>query len=156
MNLSAERMVGILNGFINPLMLCAFLPVIEGASTLDLVSPKGFWGQLAVAVVIAEVLSSLPLFGRVVSRCLSFFDFEPGSPGHKIAGTVVGATLLFVVIGFGEIVFQGGVGIVGGRTFFVRWASLITKGWGFVIVSGVLIDPFTSALGHMVARRLGD
>ncbi len=97
MKLPVSRVIGILNGFFNPLLLCAFLPIIEGASGLDLTSPKGFWGQLIVATVIAEVLSALPLFGKTVGMCLDFFGFEQGSASHKVAGTVIGATLLFMV-----------------------------------------------------------
>lgn len=106
MKLPVRRVIGILNGFFNPLLLCAFLPIIEGAPGLDLTGPTGFWGQLIVATVIAEVLSALPLFGKTVGMCLDFFGFEQGSASHKIAGTVIGATLLFMVIGFGEIAFQ--------------------------------------------------
>ena len=153
MNLSYSRVVGILNGFFNPLLLCAFLPIIEGASGLDLTSPTGFWGQLLVATVIAEVLSALPAFGKLVGLCLGFFGFEDGSPVSKIAGTVIGATLLFMVIGFGEIVFQGGFGVVGGRTFFARWAGLVTKGWAFVVIAGVLLDPFTALLARRFTGR---
>lgn len=49
MKLPVNRVTGILNGFFNPLLLCAFLPIIEGAPGLDLTSPTGFWGQLIVA-----------------------------------------------------------------------------------------------------------
>lgn len=115
MKLPVRRVIGILNGFFNPLLLCAFLPIIEGAPGLDLTGPTGFWGQLIVATVIAEVLSALPLFGKTVGMCLDFFGFEEGSASHKIAGTVIGATLLFMVIGFGEIAFQGGFGTIEGR-----------------------------------------
>lgn len=153
MKLPVNRVTGILNGFFNPLLLCAFLPIIEGAPGLDLTSPTGFWGQLIVATVIAEVLSALPLFGKTVSMCLDFFGFERGSASHKIAGTVIGATLLFMVIGFGEIAFRGGFGTIEGRTFFARWAGLVTKGWAFVVIAGVLLDPFTAALGRMAARE---
>ena len=153
MKLPVRRVIGILNGFFNPLLLCAFLPIIEGAPGLDLTGPTGFWGQLIVATVIAEVLSALPLFGKTVGMCLDFFGFEQGSASHKIAGTVIGATLLFMVIGFGEIAFQGGFGTIEGRTFFARWAGLVTKGWAFVVIAGVLLDPFTAALGRMMVRE---
>lgn len=153
MKLPVNRVTGILNGFFNPLLLCAFLPIIEGAPGLDLTSPTGFWGQLIVATVIAEVLSALPLFGKTVGMCLDFFGFERGSASHKIAGTVIGATLLFMVIGFGEIAFRGGFGTIEGRTFFARWAGLVTKGWAFVVIAGVLLDPFTAALGRMAAHE---
>lgn len=83
----------------------------------------------------------------------TFFGFEEGNASHKIAGTVIGATLLFMVIGFGEIAFQGGFGTIEGRTFFARWAGLVTKGWAFVVIAGVLLDPFTAALGRMIARE---
>lgn len=53
-----------------------------------------------------------------------------------------------MVIGFGEIAFQGGFGTIEGRTFFARWAGLVTKGWAFVVIAGVLLDPFTAALGR--------
>lgn len=59
----------------------------------------------------------------------------------------------FMVIGFGEIAFQGGFGTIEGRTFFARWAGLVTKGWAFVVIAGVLLDPFTAALGRMIARE---
>ena len=36
MKLPVNRVIGILNGFFNPLLLCAFLPIIEGAPGLDL------------------------------------------------------------------------------------------------------------------------
>ncbi|ATP53239.1 hypothetical protein [Collinsella aerofaciens] len=78
MKLPVRRVIGILNGFFNPLLLCAFLPIIEGAPGLDLMGPTGFWGQLIVATVIAEVLSALPLFGKTVGMCLDFFAFEQG------------------------------------------------------------------------------
>lgn len=42
MKLPVRRVIGILNGFFNPLLLCAFLPIIEGAPGLDLTSPTGF------------------------------------------------------------------------------------------------------------------
>lgn len=42
MKLPVGRVIGILNGFFNPLLLCAFLPIIEGAPGLDLTSPTGF------------------------------------------------------------------------------------------------------------------
>ena len=42
MKLPVNRVIGILNGFFNPLLLCAFLPIIEGARGLDLTSSTGF------------------------------------------------------------------------------------------------------------------
>ena len=56
MKLPVRRVIGILNGFFNPLLLCAFLPIIEGAPGLDLTSPTGFWGQLIVATVITGAI----------------------------------------------------------------------------------------------------
>lgn len=44
-----------------------------------------------------------------------------------------------------KIAFQGGFGTIEGRTFFARWAGLVTKGWAFVVIAGVLLDPFTAA-----------
>ena len=58
-----------------------------------------------------------------------------------------------MVIGFGEIAFRGGFGTIEGRTFFARWAGLVTKGWAFVVIAGVLLDPFTAALRRMAARE---
>lgn len=42
MKLPVRRVIDILNGFFNPLLLCAFLPIIEGAPGLDLTSSTGF------------------------------------------------------------------------------------------------------------------
>ena len=78
MKLPVNRVIGILNGFFNPLLLCSFLPIIEGAPGLDLTSPTGFWGQLIVATVIAEVLSVIPLFGKTVGMCLTFLVLSRG------------------------------------------------------------------------------
>lgn len=152
MKLPVRRVIGILNGFFNPLLLCAFLPIIEGAPGLDLTGPTGFWGQLIVATVIAEVLSALPLFGKTVGMCLDFLVLsrecitQDRRYGHRCHAP-------FMVIGFGEIAFQGGFGTIEGRTFFARWAGLVTKGWAFVVIAGVLLDPFTAALGRMMVRE---
>ena len=88
MNTRETRVAGIINALMNPLLMCSFLPIIEGKAALDMSSPTGFWGQLALAVVIAEAVSSLPQFGRVVGDWVDFFGFKPGGPASKIAGTV--------------------------------------------------------------------
>lgn len=114
MNTRETRVAGIINALVNPLLMCSFLPIIEGKAALDMSSPTGFWGQLALAVVIAEAVSSLPQFGRVVGDWVDFFGFKPGGPASKIAGTVFAATLLFLIIGLAEIAFQ---------TALVSWAK---------------------------------
>lgn len=147
----AKRITGAINGFLNPLLLCAFVPIIEGNPVLDFSSPTGFWGQLIVATAIAEVLSSLPVFGRIVGFFTGHFGFDSKSPSGRIAGTVVGATLLFCVIGLGETAFTSGLGMVGERPFFSRWVSLVTRGWAFVVIGGLLLDPIAAGLGRLLA-----
>mgnify|MGYP006939725204 CR=1 FL=1 len=39
----ALRIARSINAFVSSLLMCSFLPVIEGASSLDLSSPTGFW-----------------------------------------------------------------------------------------------------------------
>lgn len=150
MNTRETRVAGIINALVNPLLMCSFLPIIEGKAALDLSSPTGFWGQLALAVVIAEVVSSLPQFGRVVGDWVDFFGFKPGGPASKIAGTVFAATLLFLIIGLAEIAFQTGFGLVGETTYFSRWAKLATGGWAFVVVGGLLFDPIAAKIAHVL------
>lgn len=147
----ASRTAGRINAFVNPLLMCLFLPVIEGASALDLSSPTGFWGQLVVATIVAEVVSALPVFGKTVGMCVDFFGFEEGTPAAKIFGTAFGATLLFCLIGLFEIAFQTGFGTVGGKPYFARWANLVVSGWAFVVVGGVIVDPFVLALARVLA-----
>lgn len=117
-----------------------------------MVSPTGFWGQLALAIVIAEALSLVPLFGKTVGMCVGFFGFEDETPGARICGTVVGATLLFCIIGLAEIAFQTGIGTIEGVPYFARWAKLVTDGWGFVVVAGLLFGPFADAIAGRVLR----
>lgn len=109
-----------------------------------------FLGQLALAVVIAEVVSSLPQFGKAVGGWVDFFGFKPGGPAVKIAGTVFAATLLFLIIGLAEIAFQTGFGLVGETTYFSRWARLATGGWAFVVVGGLLFDPVAAKVAHVL------
>lgn len=92
----------------------------------------------------------MPLFGKTVGMCVEFFGFEPGTPGARICGTVVGATLLFCLIGLFEIAFQTGFGAVNGMPYFSRWARLVTGGWAFVVVGGLLFDPFAAAIAAKV------
>lgn len=150
MKLTTERVAGLISGFINPLLMCSFLPIIEGKAALDMASVTGFWGQLALAVVIAEALSSLSIFEKIVGACVGYFGFRDGGAAAKIAGTIFGATLLFMLIGLAEIAFQTGFGAVGETTYFSRWAKLITGGWSFVVVGGLLFDPVAWGL----ARKL--
>ena len=42
MKLTTERVAGLINGFINPLLMCSFLPIIEGKAVLDVASVTGF------------------------------------------------------------------------------------------------------------------
>lgn len=150
--LRVEKAASVLNGIFNPLLLCAFLPIIEGKSGLDLVSPAGFWGQLAVAVAIAQIVGALPLFGHAVGSVLGHFGLDEG-PAGKVAGVIVGATLLFCIIGLGECVLTGGVGEVAGRGLFARWASLVCTGWAFVVVGGLLLDPVARGLAEVVVGK---
>ena len=112
MTLKKSTVVTILNGIVNPLLMCSFLPIIEGKAALDFQGVTGFWGQLALAIAIAQIVSFMPLFGKTVGMCVEFFGFEPGTPGARVCGTVVGATLLFCLIGLFEIAFQTGFGVV--------------------------------------------
>lgn len=93
----------------------------------------------------------MPLFGKTVGACVEFFGFELGTPGARICGTVVGATLLFCLIGLFEIAFQTGFGVVNGMPYFSRWARLVTGGWAFVVVGGLLFDPFAASIAAKVA-----
>ncbi|MGN0070661.1 MAG: hypothetical protein ACI361_02340 [Atopobiaceae bacterium] len=148
--MKVETAAAAVNGILNPLLLCAFLPVLEGAPHLDMSTFQGFWGLLVVADVVAEIPSALPAFGQLIGFCLSHFGFRHGSAAEKIAGVVVGATLCFLVIGAAECILTGGLGEHNGKTYFVRWASLITTGWGFVVVGGLFLDP----IAHAIARAL--
>lgn len=105
MKLPVRRVIDILNGFFNPLLLCAFLPIIEGAPGLDLTSSTGFLGTAHRGHGDCRGIERASAVWKTVGMCLDFFGFEEGSASHKIAGTVIGATLLFMVIGFGEIAF---------------------------------------------------
>lgn len=150
-NKRVEKVAGIINGLLNPLLLCAFLPILEGHTEIDFISPTGFWGQLIVAVVIAELVGSLPIFGRAVQLAVDHFD-AAGKPIGKIIGTMVGATMLFCIIGLGESIFTGGIGEVAGRGLFVRWASLLCTGWGLVVIGGLLLDPIAHRIAQSVVR----
>lgn len=122
----------------------------RGKATLDFQGVTGFWGQLVLAIAIAQIVSFMPPFGKTVGMCVEFFGFEPGTPGARICGTVVGATLLFCLIGLFEIAFQTGFGVVNGMPYFSRWARLVTGGWAFVVVGGLLFDPFAAAIAAKV------
>ena len=148
----SEKMAGVINGLLNPLLLCAFLPILEGKPGIDFSSVQGFCGQLVVAVVLAEVIGSLPIFERSIHAAVAHFGLDE-KPAGKLLGVVVGATLLFGIIGLGECVLTGGVGDVEGRGLFVRWASLMCTGWGFVVVSGLLIDPIACRLARAIVAR---
>ena len=141
-----------LNGLVNPLLMCSFLPIIEGRPALNFEGVTGFWGQLVLAIVIAQIVSFLPLFGKTVGMCVDFFSFESDTPGSRTCGTIVGATFLFCIIGLLEIAFQTGLGTVGDTTYFSRWAKLVTGGWAFVVVGGLLFDPFAHAIAARVTR----
>lgn len=146
------KVASVLNGILNPLLLCAFLPIIEGRPGLDFSSPTGFWGQLMVAVVIAQVVGALPLFGRAVGAVIGHFGLGE-RPVGKAAGVVVAATLLFCIIGLGECILTGGVGEVTGRGLFARWASLVCTGWAFVVVGGLLLDPIAHGFAEVIVRE---
>ena len=150
MTLKKSTVVTILNGIVNPLLMCSFLPIIEGKAALDFQGVTGFWGQLVLAIAIEQIVRFMPLFGKTVGMCVEFFGFEPGTPGARICGTVVGATLLFCLIGLFEIAFQTGFGVVNGMPYFSRWARLVTGGWAFVVVGGLLFDPFAAAIAAKV------
>lgn len=74
-------------------------------------------GQLVLAIVIAEVVSFMPAFERVVGMCVGFFRFKPDTPAARICGTMVGATLPFCLVGLFEIAFQAGFGVMAVRTY---------------------------------------
>ena len=84
MNSRETRVAGVVNALVNPLLMCSFLPIIEGKAALDLSSPTGFWGQLALAVVIAEVVSSLPQFGKAVGGWLISLDSSQAAPRQRL------------------------------------------------------------------------
>ena len=151
-----SAIVSALNGLVNPILMCSFLPIIEGKPALDMSSPTGFWGQLGLAVLIAEIVSFLPAFGRMVGMCVEFSGFRREGPGARICGTVVGATFLFALIGLFEIAFQTGFGVVNGYTYFSRWASLVTGGWLFVVVGGLLFDPFAHSIAAALTKPKSD
>lgn len=44
MNTRETRVAGIINALVNPLLMCSFLPIIEGKAALDMSSPTGFLG----------------------------------------------------------------------------------------------------------------
>ena len=151
MTLKKSTVVTILNGIVNPLLMCSFLPIIEGKAALNFQGITGFWGQLVLAIVIAQIVSFMPVFGKTIGMCVEFFGFEPDTPGSRICGTVIGATLLFCIIGLFEIAFQSGIGVIDGVPYFSRWARLVTGGWAFVVVGGLLFDPFAAAIAARVA-----
>lgn len=73
MTLKKSTVVTILNGIVNPLLMCSFLPIIEGKAALDFQGVTGFWGQLALAIAIAQIVSFMPPFGKTVGMCVEFF-----------------------------------------------------------------------------------
>ena len=95
MNTRETRVAGIINALVNPLLMCSFFPIIEGKAALDLSSPTGFWGQLALAVVIAEVVSSLPQFGKAVGAGLISSDSNRAARGKDCRYGVCRHTALF-------------------------------------------------------------
>lgn len=125
MTLKKSTAVTILNGIVNPLFMCSFLPIVEGKPGLDFQGLTGFWGQLILAIGIAQFVGFLPLFGKAIETCVEFFGFDRNTPGARICGTVVGATLLFCIIGLFEVAFQSGVGVIDGVPFsragFASW-----------------------------------
>ena len=153
MTLKKSTVVRIVNGIVNPLFMCSFLPIIEGKPDLDFQGLTGFWGQLVLAIVIAQLVSFLPLFGKAIETCVEFFGFERDAPGARICGTVVGATLLFCIIGLFEVAFQSGIGVVDGAPFFSRWGRLVAGGWAFVVVVGLLFDPFAAVIAAKVTGK---
>ena len=140
MTLKKSTAVTILNGIVNPLFMCSFLPIVEGKPGLDFQGLTGFWGQLILAIGIAQFVGFLPLFGKAIETCVEFFGFDRNTPGARICGTVVGATLLFCII----------VGVIDGVPFFSRWVRLVVGGWAFVVVGGLLFDPFVAAIAAKV------
>lgn len=46
MNTRETRVAGIINALVNPLLMCSFLPIIEGKAALDMSSPTGFGDSL--------------------------------------------------------------------------------------------------------------
>mgnify|MGYP000010672151 FL=1 len=150
MTLKKSTAVTILNGIVNPLFMCSFLPIVEGKPGLGFQGLTGFWGQLILAIGIAQFVGFLPLFGKAIETCVEFFGFDRNTPGARICGTVVGATLLFCIIGLFEVAFQSGVGVIDGVPFFSRWVRLVVGGWAFVVVGGLLFDPFVAAIAAKV------
>ena len=68
MTLKKSTAVTILNGIVNPLFMCSFLPIVEGKPGLDFQGLTGFWGQLILAIGIAQLrraLSFLVLIGTL-------------------------------------------------------------------------------------------
>ena len=139
MTLKKSTAVTILNGIVNPLFMCSFLPIVEGKPGLDF-----------QAIGIAQFVGFLPLFGKAIETCVEFFGFDRNTPGARICGTVVGATLLFCIIGLFEVAFQSGVGVIDGVPFLSRWVRLVVGGWAFVVVGGLLFDPFVAAIAAKV------
>ena len=103
MTLKKSTAVTILNGIVNPLFMCSFLSIVEGKPGLDFQGLTGFWGQLILAIGIAQFVGFLPLFGKAIETCVEFFGFDRNTPGARICGTVVGATLLFCIIGLSTV-----------------------------------------------------
>lgn len=75
MTLKKSTAVTILNGIVNPLFMCSFLPIVEGKPGLDFQGLTGFWGQLILAIGIAQFVGFLPLFGKAIETCVEFFWF---------------------------------------------------------------------------------
>lgn len=144
-------------GVLNPLFLCLFIPIIEGKPCVNFEGTTGFWGQFALAVVIAVALGLLPLFHQVVEKCIESFRLG-GDNAHTTAAVVArnlfGATFLFSIIALGEIVLTSGVGAVGETDFFSRWAKLVVTGWPFVAICGLILTPVAEGLTQLCMRAL--
>lgn len=138
---------------LNPLMLCLFLPLLQGEPCVDFQGPFGFWGQFALALVIAQAVSLVPAFGKGCNAAVRCFRLEEGTPGAIAVGTVFGATILFLLIGLGEVILTTGVGVVDGSDLFGRWGSLICGGWLFVVICGLLLVPVVEGLTKVCLQR---
>ena len=155
MKLTERKLASLWNAVLNPLLLCMFLPILEGKPALSFEGVTGFWGQLALAMAIALVLSQLPAFGHLVEFCSESLGAKPGTMGAKLLETIFGATALFSIIALGETALVSGVGPVGDTTFISRWQKLLLTGWPLVVCGGVLLEPVSLALGRACARAIG-
>lgn len=72
MTLKKSTAVTILNGIVNPLFMCSFLPIVEGKPGLDFQGLTGFWGQLILAIGIAQFVGFCRSLAKQLRRALSF------------------------------------------------------------------------------------